>query len=105
MKSLFFILLCLMASTAFAQQKTETVKIKTSAICEMCKERIERNLAFEKGVAESNLDVDSKILTVSFNPKKTTLAKIKENVTKSGYDADEVLADQKSYAKLPSCCQ
>jgi hypothetical protein len=26
-----------------------TVKIKTSAICEMCKERIEKRLAFTKG--------------------------------------------------------
>jgi periplasmic mercuric ion binding protein len=106
MKQLVMSIFCLlMASTVFAQGKTETVKIKTSAICEMCKERIERNLAFEKGVAESNLDVDSKVLTVSYNPKKTTVAKIKANVSKSGYDADELLADEKSYAKLPNCCQ
>ena len=105
MKKLLFSLLCLVMATSAFAQKNEIVKIKTSAICEMCKERIERNLAFEKGVAESNLDVDSKILTVSFNPKKTTVAKIKENVSKSGYDADELLADTKSYAKLPSCCQ
>ncbi len=81
------------------------VKIKTSAICEMCKARIERNLAFEKGVKEADLDVKTKVLTVRYNPAKTDVTKIKANVTKTGYDADELVADEKGYAKLPSCCK
>jgi mercuric ion binding protein len=81
------------------------VKIKTSAICEMCKERIERNLAFEKGIKESNLDLKDKVITVKYNPKKTDVSKIKANISKTGYDADEVTADEKGYNKLPSCCK
>ena len=81
------------------------VKFKTSAICGMCKARIERNLAFEKGVKEATLDVKTKIVTIKYNPDKTDVAKLKANVSKSGYDADEVMADAKSYAKLPSCCK
>ncbi|RRB02723.1 heavy-metal-associated domain-containing protein [Larkinella rosea] len=81
------------------------VKIKTSAICEMCKERIERNLAFEKGIKESNLDLKDKVVTVRYNPKKTDVNKIKATISKTGYDADEVMADEKGYAKLPSCCK
>lgn len=81
------------------------VKIKTSAICSMCKERIERNLAFEKGVKESNLDLKDKVVTVKYNPKKTDVAKIKANISKTGYDADDITADEKGYAKLPSCCK
>ncbi|MFD1143122.1 heavy-metal-associated domain-containing protein [Larkinella insperata] len=85
--------------------KEKEVKIKTSAICSMCKERIERNLAFEKGIKESNLDLKDKVVTVKYNPKKTDVAKIKANISKTGYDADEVTADEKGYAKLPSCCK
>ena len=39
-----------------------TVKIKTSAICEMCKERIEKRLAFTKGVKDVNLNLDDKVV-------------------------------------------
>ncbi len=81
------------------------VKFKTSAVCGMCKARIERNLAFEKGVKEAKLDVKSKIVTIKYNPAKTDVAKLKANVSKSGYDVDDVLADEKSYAKLPACCK
>lgn len=87
--------------------KTQTVKIKTSAICEMCKERIEKKLAFTKGVTDVNLDVDSKdkVVTVIFNPKKTTVKNIKKAITEVGYDADEVIAETTGYDKLPSCCK
>lgn len=89
----------------FADDKEKEVKIKTSAICEMCKERIERNLAFEKGVKEATLDVETKVVTVKYNPSKTDVSKIKSNITKTGYDADEVAATTEGYNKLPSCCK
>ncbi len=89
----------------FADEKDKEVKIKTSAICEMCKERIERNLSFEKGVKEATLDIESKVVTVKYNPKKTDVSKIKSNITKTGYDADDLTATTEGYSKLPSCCK
>jgi mercuric ion binding protein len=94
-----------MAGTSPRDDKEKEVKIKTSAICGMCKARIERNLAFEKGVKESTLDVKSKIVTIKYNPAKTDVSKLKANISKTGYDAEEVLADEAGYAKLPSCCK
>jgi periplasmic mercuric ion binding protein len=105
MKNAMTILLVLMASMAMAQGKTETVKIKTSAQCGMCKETIETQMAMEKGVKTSELDVKSKILTVTFDPKKTSIEKIKERVTKTGYDADDMPAIKEAHDKLPACCQ
>nr|WP_295931490.1 heavy metal-associated domain-containing protein [uncultured Dyadobacter sp.] len=81
------------------------VKIKTSAICEMCKARIERNLGLSKGVKESNLDLGNKVVTVKYNPNKTTPEAIKATIINTGYDADELPANQKSHDKLPSCCR
>ena len=92
-------------SSIAGDDKDKEVKIKTSAICTMCKARIERNLAFEKGVKEATLDVDSKVVTIKYNPAKTDVTKLKANITKTGYDADDVVADQKGYDKLPSCCK
>ncbi|MEZ0486186.1 heavy-metal-associated domain-containing protein [Fibrella aquatica] len=88
-----------------ADDKDKEVKIKTSAVCGMCKSRIERNLAFEKGVKEATLDVETKVVTIKYNAAKTDVNKLKANITKTGYDADEVTADPKGYEKLPSCCK
>ncbi len=82
-----------------------TCKIKTSAVCEMCKETIEKAMAYERGVKDSNLDVDSKVLTVRFDTKKTTLDKIRTAVILSGYDADSIPADTKAYDNLHACCK
>lgn len=90
---------------AVAGDNPTVIKIKTSAICGMCKRKIEKNLAYEKGIEDVNLDIPSKILTVKFNAKKTNTAQIKKIVADSGYDADEVPATPVAYEKLPSCCK
>ena len=99
------IVLSLVAFGFVAKAQTKKVEIKTSAICGMCKSAIERDLAFEKGVKSSDLDLDTKIITVEFNSKKTTPDKIRTRITKVGYNADDKKRDQKAYDKLPACCQ
>ena len=84
---------------------TETVKFKTSAVCDMCKARIEKSLAYEKGVQSATLDVASQMLTVSYRTEKTTPAALRAAVQKTGYDADDQTADAKSYNRLPDCCK
>ena len=93
------------ASSPTRDDKEKEIKIKTSAICGMCKARIERNLAFEKGVKEADLDVKTKVVTIKYNPAKTDVSKLKANISKTGYDAEEVPADEVGYNKLPSCCK
>lgn len=91
---------------AIAQEKKknyEEVQIQTSAVCGMCKERIEHDLAFEKGVKSVVLDNETKIVTVGYSPKKTNPDKIRQAISKIGYDADDVAADPIAYEKLPGC--
>lgn len=85
--------------------KTETVEIKTSAICGMCKDRLEKNIAFEKGVKSVTLNEETKVLTIEFKKGKNSKDKLKKAITKLGYDADELPADQKAHDRLPACCQ
>jgi copper chaperone CopZ len=93
-------------TTSYGQQKkSDTVTIKTSAVCGMCKERIEGCLAFEKGVKSATLDVESKDVTVIFNPAKTSVEQLRQAISKSGYDADTIPANPAAYAKLPACCK
>jgi periplasmic mercuric ion binding protein len=93
------------ATATVADDPIKEVKIKTSAICEMCKSRIERNLGFEKGVKEADLNVETKVVTIRYDVRKTDPAKLKAVIVSTGYDADDLPADTKGYAKLPSCCK
>ncbi|MBX0334533.1 cation transporter [Pontibacter sp. HSC-14F20] len=103
--SLVFVML-LAALGAQAQSGNEkTIQIKTSAVCDMCKKSLEKAMAYEKGVKKSNLDVDSKMLTVSFDPKKTNEDKIRKAVNDTGYDADDKPATPRAYNKLDDCCR
>jgi copper chaperone CopZ len=87
------------------EKKIDTVEIKTSAVCNMCKERLEHNMAFEKGVKSVELDNDTKVLAITYKTNKTNEDELKKAVTKIGYDADELMADQKAHDRLPACCQ
>ena len=84
---------------------TATAQFKTSAVCDMCKARIEKSLAYEKGVQSAVLDVPSKVLTVTYKADKTSPAALRTAVQKTGYDADELTADARAYSRLPDCCK
>ncbi len=106
MKNIVILIVSLfVGSQLLSAQKTDTIKIETSAQCEMCKERIETALEYESGVKSAILDEKTKVLTVVFNSAKTKPEKIKTAVSMTGYDADEMAADPKAYSKLPGCCK
>ena len=101
----FFLSTFVFAIQAQDKSKNEEIKIKTSAQCEMCKERIEKVLSLEKGIKSAVVDVDTQIVTVVYNPTKTKAEDIRLAISKTGYDADEVKADKKAHGALPGCCQ
>ena len=92
-------------TASVAKKGSEMVQFKTSAVCDMCKSRLEKSLAYEKGVQAANLDVPSKVLTVTYNPAKTNASALRTAVQKTGYDADAVTADARAYDRLPECCK
>ena len=112
LKNLTLIIIFMLSISAFAQEQSQElkkgeaeIKIQTSAQCEECKERIEKNMAYEKGVKAVDLNLEDKVLTVIYKTNKTTPEKLREAVSDIGYDADDVAADPKAYSKLPACCQ
>ena len=111
MRNIFSVTLMSIAVISLGQNTSEKrkldhrIEIKTSAVCEMCKEVIERDLSFEKGVKSIRLDVQSKLATVIYNPKKTNPETIRKRITRVGYNADKLKRDPKAYEKLPLCCK
>ncbi|MDO7845817.1 heavy metal-associated domain-containing protein [Hymenobacter sp. M29] len=93
------------AAAQTSPKGTATAKFKTSAVCDMCKARIEKSLAYEKGVQSAVLDVPTQIVTVTYKTDKTTPAALRTAVQKTGYDADDLTADTRAYNRLPDCCK
>lgn len=86
-------------------KKVEKIEIQTSAQCSECKDRIEKNMAYVKGVKSVNLNLETKIVSIEYKTEKTDPDKLRVAISKIGYDADDVNADIKAYNKLPACCQ
>ena len=102
--SLFTFIFSMLSFESNAQKNKETI-IQTSAQCEMCKERLESNLSFEKGIKDVNLDMETKKILISYNPKKTDLSSLKKLISEIGYDADDIKANTVVYKNLPTCCK
>jgi copper chaperone CopZ len=107
MKINLTLMIVLLSLTGMAQnpKKIDTLNIKTSAQCDMCKEAIEYQMALEKGVKFYKLDVESQVLTVAYLTRKTDPETIRRRVSLTGYDADSLLADPEAYEALPDCCK
>mgnify|MGYP000312526779 CR=1 FL=1 len=93
------------ANYVLAEDKLSKIDIKTSAVCNHCKTKIEKGLLKQKGVKEAILNLDNKILTVTYDSDKITPEKLRASISKLGYDADDVKADPVAYKKLPNCCK
>jgi cation transport ATPase len=103
--AIFSALIIAIGGYVFAQSDTETVTIKTSSQCEMCKKRIEKGMGLEKGVQSAVLNLDNHTLTVVYKKDKTNPNALRKALAAIGYDADDVAANEKSYKKLPDCCK
>lgn len=88
-----------------ARAQTDTLRVATSARCGMCKQRLESQLIFEKGIKKAELDLTTKVLTIWYAAGKTTPAALRTAVNRIGYDADTTTADPAAHAALPACCQ
>ncbi|MFV0391777.1 MAG: heavy-metal-associated domain-containing protein [Paludibacteraceae bacterium] len=101
LKSIIIITLSVLAISihAEAQTKKKDVNIKTvtfdvSMTCENCKKKIEKNIAFEKGIKDMQVSLDNKQVTLTFDTRKTNEEKIIEAFDKLGYNA--VVVEEKS---------
>lgn len=86
-------------------KKTQVVQIQTSAVCEMCKETLDKALLPLKGVKKVEMNEETKVLSITFNPKMIQADGIRKAISLAGYDADNVPADPKAYEKLHACCK
>ena len=107
MKSLLVAFLLFCSVAGFAQfKKPVTVQIKTpQAACVECKDKIEKFMKYEEGIAKIVVDVKKKITTVTYLSDRTNIENIKTTLANIGFDADDVTANEEVYKRLPICCK
>lgn len=113
-KTLVMLFIALLTiTTAFAQKKQRTAKavIKTHFNCDHCKKcetcgkKFEAELYNTKGIKDFQIDEKAMTITVVYNPQKVSVPQIRQAISALGFDADEIKADPKAYAKLDDCCK
>lgn len=87
---------------AAGQQKTETFKVWGN--CDMCKTRIEKAVKAD-GATSADWNKNTKILTVTFDPSKTSVDSFSKKLAVVGHDTEKYKADDKAYEALDSCCK
>ncbi len=110
MKKLLLLAIAVTGFTTFASAQAkkgiQTVTIQTPTVqCESCKKRIEDYLKREDGVQKATVDFKKHVTKVTFVAERTNIENVKAAIANSGYDADDVKADEEAYKKLPKCCK
>ena len=95
------------AFISFGQQKASgKAVINTPGVhCEMSRDKIEKYLARQYGVSSVKVDYKKKITTVAWLTDRTNIEEIKASIANTGYDADDVSAEEGAYKRLPACCR
>lgn len=82
--------------------KTDTVKIAGN--CGMCKATIEKAGNVKK-IAQVAWNQGLKQAILTYDVQQTNRSEILKRIALAGYDSDEFLAPDDTYASLPTCCQ
>jgi mercuric ion binding protein len=112
MKSGFIVwLVVLMAGTGLAAraqkhpahlQKRESIQVWGT--CKCSKHDIEK-AAREAGASFASFDTRANTLIVAYDLQKTNSAKIRQHITRAGYETTRLLAARETDKQLPLCCK
>jgi len=92
--SVFFISGTQILSAQGKKNKREIVELLVPEMhCQNCQKKIEKNIAFEKGVTDLKVDLENKVVTVTYRIDKTTVEKLISAFKKIGYSAEIVPSD------------
>jgi copper chaperone CopZ len=100
-KSILFVFSFCLVGTAFGQVKDTTFLV--NGVCGMCENTIEK-AANLPGVSSAEWDVDSKVLTLKYDPATVSVEKVNTAINKSGYDTQFTTASDSAYYSLHKCC-
>lgn len=93
------------ANAQKASKKEQTVTIQTNGVCQKCADKFKENVPYFKGVKDYSYDMKTAKLTITYDASRTNPDQLRQQISKLGYNADNVKADAAARAKLPACCR
>ena len=100
---LFVSVISFQPANAQRSQATTSTTFKVFGECGQCKQRIEKALKVP-GVASAEWDVNTKMLSLSYDSNKIKLDEVYSKITAVGHDTELKKATDKAYNALPECC-
>lgn len=104
-KSVLIVLLVFFGFNMSAQNKNARAAFEVDGVCTMCKERIEKAAIRTKGVKSATWNINTHMLSVIYDERRTDLKTINQNVAEVGHDTHEIKATDEAYSKIHSCCK
>lgn len=88
----------LLASTALAESKIDTLVVTTKPVmhCANCEKKIKTNIRFVKGTTKIETNLKTQEITITYDAEKANLEAYKAGFKKIGYEIQEVTQTKKS---------
>jgi len=97
--SMVAMIICIGFGTILAQdnkkakpKKTEEVTFIVSMSCDGCKQKVEKNISWEKGVKDMEVNLEKKTVKINYDPKKTTEKKLKKAIENLKFTCEKLQA-------------
>jgi copper chaperone CopZ len=87
------------AATVMAKDLRVAIFKVSQMHCENCVKKVKENIRFEKGVKAIATDLETKLVTVTYDAEKNTADKIAAGFGKFGYKAEFVSETKKAEEK------
>lgn len=104
-KSFLILAFTIFSLSMTAQNKNARASFEVDGVCSMCKERIEKAAVRTKGVKSAIWDVNSHMISVIYDERKTDLNKIKQKIADVGHDTQQIKASDEAYNNIHECCK
>ncbi len=85
-KNLLLVVMCMFTIATYAKKEKETVVFNVPFHCHSCVEKVEKNIAFEKGVTGLKCDLKAQTAELTFRTDKTNVEKLKVSFKKIGFE-------------------
>ncbi len=105
MKKLITVVVVCIGMFAFSQNKNANASIEVDGVCVMCKERIEKAAIRTKGVKSAVWNVDTHVLKLIYDERKTNVTTISKKLASVGHDTKEIKATEEQYQSVHPCCK
>jgi cation transport ATPase len=104
-RAILGLIMMILTTVSFAQEKNKKMSFEVDGKCEMCKARIEKAALGVKGVKYALWDIPSHELSLIIDERKTDPMKIKTALVAVGHDTQELKATDQAYDSVHPCCK